>query len=92
MRVRRVDDNVLDTDLDEETVMMDIEQGRYYGLNEVGTRIWSDLAEPVIINDLVVRLSADFKVPTAQCQSEVIAFLESLASRGLLQVMSDESS
>ena len=39
MRVRRIDD-VLDTDIDDQTVMMDIEQGRYFGLNDTGTRIW----------------------------------------------------
>ena len=62
MRVRRIDD-VLDTDIDNETVMMDIDQGRYFGLNKTGTRIWALLAEPIVIGDLCDQLTAEFNVP-----------------------------
>ena len=33
-------DNVLFSELDTEIVMMDIQQGNYYGLEEPATRIW----------------------------------------------------
>ena len=91
MRVRRIDD-VLDTDIDNETVMMDIEQGRYFGLNETGTRIWALLAQPIVIGDLYDQLTAEFDVPPEQCEQEVFDFLGSLLTRGLLQVEEDASS
>jgi hypothetical protein len=90
-RVRRID-GVLDADIEDQTVMMDIEQGRYFGLNETGTRIWALLAQPVIISELCDQLTAQFDVPPAQCEKEVIDYLESLLTRGLLQVVMDEAS
>jgi len=91
MQVRRIGD-VLDADIDGELVMMNIEQGRYFGLNQTGTRIWALLAQPVVISDLCDKLTAEFSVPPKQCEHEVVAFLETLLIRGLLQVVTDGSS
>ena len=89
-RVRRNED-VLDTGLDDETVMMDIDRGRYYGLNNTGTRIWPLLAEPIAVGDLVEQLAKEFAVPLEQCEEEVGGFLRGLQGRGLLQVLTDET-
>ena len=89
-RVRRVAD-VLDAEIDDQTVMMDIEQGSYFGLNEMGTRIWALLAEPMVIADLCDQLTEQFDVPSEQCERQVIDFLGSLLDRALLQVVTDES-
>jgi hypothetical protein len=91
MQVCRIGD-VLDVDMDGELVMMDIEQGRYFGLNQTGTRIWTLLAQPVIISDLCDKLMAEFSVDQKQCEQEVVAYLEKLLTRGLLQVVTDGSS
>jgi len=90
-RVCRIQD-VLDTEIDDQTVMMDIEQGSYFGLNETATRIWAMLAEPTVIGELCNRLTEQFDVPREQCEQQVVAFLGSLLDRGLLQVVTDESS
>ena len=90
MQVRRIED-VLDTEIDDQTVMMDIEQGSYFGLNETGTRIWGLLAEPILIGDLCDRLTEEFEVPREQCEQQVVGFLGHLLERGLLQVVTDES-
>ena len=91
MRVRRID-NVLDADIDDETVVMDIDKGRYFGFNETGTRIWSLLVQPIVISDLCDQITAEFEVPREHCEQEVFDFLGSLLTRGLLQVMTDEAS
>ena len=90
MRVRRIDD-VLDTEIDDQTVMMDIERGSYFGLNQTGTTIWSLLAEPIAIGDLCDHLTPRFDVPREQCEQQVIAFLANLRDRGLVQIVTDES-
>lgn len=89
-RVRRNGD-VLNTDLDDETVMMDIDQGRYYGLNDTGTRIWALLEDPIEVRDLCGRLAAEFEVAPEHCEQDVVAFLRGLLDRGLLQVLTDET-
>jgi hypothetical protein len=91
MQVCRIGD-MLDADIDGELVMMNIEQGRYFGLNQSGTRIWALLAQPIVINDLCNQLTAEFSVDPEKCEKEVVAFLENLLTRGLLQVVTDGSS
>lgn len=88
MKVHRISD-VLDTEIDNETVMMDIEQGRYFGLNETGTRIWALLSQPIVISDLCNQLAEEFNIPAEQCEPEVFDFLGNLLSRNLLQVEKD---
>lgn len=90
MRVRRNTD-VLDTEIDDRTVMMDIERDSYFGLNQTGTRIWALLAEPMVIGDLCDRLAVEFDVPREQCERHVIDFLGVLLDRGLAQIVTDES-
>ena len=90
-RVRRIVD-VLDAEIDDQSVMMDIEQGSYFGLNKTGTRIWALLAEPMVISELCDRLTEEFEVPREQCERQLVDFLGSLLDRGLLQVVTDESS
>lgn len=90
MRVHRTDD-VLNTEIDDQTVMMDIEKGSYFGLNPTATRIWALLVEPTVIADLCDRLMEEFDVPREQCEKQVFKFLGELLDRGLIQIVTDES-
>lgn len=90
-RVHRIQD-VLETEIDDQTVMMDIEQGTYFGLDPTGSQIWALLAEPMVISDLCDRLTEEFDVSREQCEQQVMNFLGSLLDRGLLQIVTDETS
>ena len=75
--------------LGSETVVLDMEQGRYYGLNTTGTWLWDLLAEPMIIRDLCGQLAAEFAVPQQQCEQDVMTYVQALLSRGLVQVVTE---
>ena len=78
---------ILEAELDGETVMMSIEQGEYYGLDQVGTSIWSLLAEPRSVAELCAALVEEYEVDPEICQRDVIAFLEQLAGDGTVRVV-----
>lgn len=61
-----------------EMVMMDIDVGRYYGFNIVGTRIWNLLATPCSVQSLCEQLQQGFEVEPEVCQQEVISFINQL--------------
>ena len=90
-RVCRIDE-VLASDIGDETVMMDMNKGRYYGLNATGTRLWTLLAKPIVIRDLCAYLTAELPVSPAQCERDVIDFIGALVARGLVQVVSEDAS
>lgn len=80
---------LLSSELDEETVMMDIETGDYYGLNNVGSRIWAHSENPVSVSELCEKLQGEFEVPADQCQSDVLDFLKELEERKVIQKVTD---
>ena len=71
----------------EETVMLDVEQGRYFGLDDLGTDIWTRLAAPIQVGELCAGLSAVYAVDEATCLRDVTALLGQLREAGLLAVL-----
>ena len=82
----RNDQELLTTEVDGELIGMSVEQGTCYGLNGVGTRIWSLLSEPRSVDELCRQLTAEYEVEGERCQTEVIELLEQLRSEGLVTV------
>lgn len=70
--------------LDDELVMMDIEQGKYFSLNPVATRIWELLESPRSLEDLCDILMDEYDVEKGQCSNETEACLTEMDSFGLL--------
>jgi len=52
--------SVLTAEVDGEIVMMSIEQGRYFGLDDIGSDIWKRLDPPCALADLIDRLAVDY--------------------------------
>jgi hypothetical protein len=73
--------------VDEELVMMDVQAGKYYGLNTVGAEIWQLLESPISVQDLCTTLTQSFEVPSERCTAEVLQFLEQLHTKGLVYVV-----
>ena len=67
-------------------VMMSLDLGKYFGLNEVGSRIWELLKEPRAMGDLCASLQQDFDVDPDACHEEVSEFLVALAKEGLIEI------
>jgi hypothetical protein len=88
--VRR--DRVLANDLnDSETVMLDVDQGTYYGVTGTGRSIWDLLAEPATPDTIVAALLTEYEVDEDTCRTEVHAFLDDLIEQGLLDVGDPET-
>lgn len=78
-------EDLVATDLDGEIVMMSIENGQYYGLDDIGSRIWTLLEKPHRVSDLCDILMQEFEVELEQCQQDVLAFLNELAEDSLVK-------
>ncbi len=79
----RVDD-VSSAEVDGELLMMRLESDAYFGLDDIGARIWALLAQPVSIGALVAALVREYDVTPEQCQRDVLRFLADLADKGLV--------
>jgi hypothetical protein len=73
-------------EIDNEVVMLDADQGLYFSLNTVGTRIWQMLERRMAVTDICTALRAEYSVDAETCESQVIALLEDMRGRGLVEV------
>ncbi|MDR3088982.1 MAG: PqqD family peptide modification chaperone [Desulfobulbaceae bacterium] len=78
--------STLSNTVDDETVLLDVAKSSYYGLGPVAGRIWSALAEPVMVSAVVDHLLDEYEVSRAECERDVLIFLRQLYVAGLLLV------
>ena len=79
-------ENLLSTQLDEETVLMSIDAGAYYGLEGPARSIWEILETPMTFSALVDRLVEEYRVSPETCAADVERFLGEMEREGLLRV------
>lgn len=78
--------------VDDALVMMSLEKGAYYGLDEIGSQIWSQLEAPTRVAALCDNLQAQYDVTRAQCEEDVLAFLQELLDEGMVRVVNRDVS
>ena len=75
-----------DTDLDGEKVMMNLDKGEYFMMNEVGSRIWEIIEKSISVKEIIETLRSEYEVDEETCTDTVIEFLERLNNADLIRV------
>jgi hypothetical protein len=78
--------HVLSQAVQDETVLLDLEQERYYGLDDVGSRVWELLCADVAPSRLMEWLLREYDVDEPQLRADLEALLNELIAAGLLEV------
>ena len=68
----------------EETVLLDLASGTYFGVDGVAQRIWELIAEGKSLGQTTAVIVSEFDVDEAQAETDVLAFVSELVERGLL--------
>jgi len=76
--------NIIATEVDGEMVLMSIEDGKYYGLDPIGSEIWRRLEEPKSADALTAELKDHFEGDPYAIERETLDFLDKLADNGLV--------
>ena len=84
-----VPEDVLFTEVSGQAVLLSTRTGKYHGLNEVGTRMWSLLAQDGQVGVACQALLAEYEVGEEQLKRDLLGLVDELVSHGLLQI--DES-
>ena len=79
------DNEIISSDMDEDTVMMSIESGKYYGINPVGSRIWKLLEQPCTAFEICDTLCKEYDVKPAECRQDVLKFVNNLLEKKLVK-------
>ncbi len=85
MRVRPRTD-ILVAGTGAESVLLDLNAGRYFSFDEVGTRLWAALCFSGSIDAAVHQLLAEYDVEEARLRHDVLDWVRQLVDHGLADV------
>jgi hypothetical protein len=77
-------------EIHDEIVLMNMERGRYFSLNDTGSAIWKRLTEPVLVSALCSELAREYQADDAVIRREVIEVLQRMVENGLAIVVENE--
>jgi hypothetical protein len=87
MKRVRVAPDVLANVIDGETVLLNLKSESYFGLDEVGTRMWESLTTAGSIQAACEALLSEYDVEGGRLQQDVEALLEQLVEHGLVDLV-----
>ncbi len=70
--------------VNDELVILDVEKGKYLGLNSVATRIWDLLEKEMDIEELCTILLEEYDVHPAECRTDVEQCIQQMLSESLI--------
>jgi hypothetical protein len=78
--------DLISAPIDDEVVILSVESGSYFGLNEIGSEIWQQLEKPTRVDALCDSLTTKYDADRLTIERDVLALLESLVAEGLVSV------
>lgn len=69
-------------------LILNAASGVYFGLDPLGKRIWSLMRDPVRMGEILNVILEEYDVDRERCESDLRAFLQHLADKGLIEVRS----
>ena len=77
------------SDLDGEAVILSLKNGKYYGLNEVGLSIWTNLQFPTSFEQIRINIMNEYDVDTKLCRQKIVEFLIAMIKEELVEIVND---
>jgi len=86
----RVPQHVVYRDFVSETVVLNLETGRYHGLNPTGGRILDALERSETVAEAAQKLAVEYDQGPSEVEVDVLAFCSDLLTRGLVELRPDD--
>ena len=81
-----IDPDAVFRELDGEAVILNLATGLYFGLNDVGTRIWQLIDAHADLRRVFATLRLEFDVADDRLRDDLLALVEQLRDKGLVHV------
>jgi hypothetical protein len=81
----RVPEPVVTRKVGDETVILSLESGMYYGLDPVGSRFIELLETGASLESVIDRMSGEYAVSDEQLEADLLKLSEEMLANGLLE-------
>ena len=75
---------VLFREIQGEGILLQLENGKYFGLNDVGTRMWQLIVEHQSLQIVLARLEREYDVDAAELRTDLLRLVDDLSRNRLL--------
>ena len=82
--------NHLYSEIGSEAVILDLQSGVYYGLNETGNQIWHWLQTSKTRSELYKLLLDEYDVPLEKATSDLQSLLQEMVNTGLIEIVNEK--
>ncbi|CEL25014.1 PqqD family peptide modification chaperone [Methanobacterium formicicum] len=82
-----VSKDVVSCDLGGETAILEMNEGVYYGLNEMGTVIWELIQKPITLQEIVNSIREEYEVDQKTCFDDLSELIEQMIKNKLVEVL-----
>jgi hypothetical protein len=79
--------DVVSCDLGGETAMLDMKEGIYYGLNEMGTTIWDIIQKPVTLQEIIENILDEYDIDEETCYDDLVELIEQMEKNKLVEIL-----
>ena len=79
------DPNVIFERFDDETILVNLDSGRYYSLDPVGVVVWELINHPLTVGDLLDKLKAHYDAEAAHIETSIREFMALLEAEELIR-------
>lgn len=80
--------NNIDSEVHGETIMINVQLGKYFSLNESGTVLWKMLDQPIDEKSMINKLMDEYEIDSETCTKEVTTFINEMLNLKLIEVVS----
>lgn len=80
----KITDDILSKTVNDEEVIVNLNNGTYYGLNPTGTVIWSHLKKGSARSEILEDLKSQFEIGAEELDADIDEFVTDLKNRKML--------
>ncbi len=81
----KIPDQVVTRQVGDETVLLNLESGTYFGLDPVGSRFLELLEAESALTAVIARMLEEFEVSEAQLEADLLRLVDEMLASGLLE-------
>ncbi len=78
-----VSDDAICREMDGESVVLNLESATYFGLDEVGTRIWQLIEEHGALVTVFDQMRREYEVAPERLEQDLLGLVDQLVEKGL---------
>ena len=85
-------ESVAAAEVEGESILLDVNIGQYYGLNEVGARIMEIVQQPTPVSTIREVMSKEYEIDQDRLEHDLASFLEQMIEHQLIRIVEQASS